>query len=197
MFRFAKYVTVSHENTRLIAKCVMGFYSALKLVIRAVIFVYVWISLAYSFAEAWGGRIRFVLSVVSKERVRLRRFLRGAGVFFEQARTTSRNLCRLHAKTKLLVRSALGIYVRAFLMLRYVSLLPASTAFLTERAAASRRNVTRAYRRVSTLCSRNVVAIGLTWVLYFSINVLLENVYSLCVMTGTLLELYTSPNTEI
>jgi hypothetical protein len=189
MFRLAKHVTITHENTRLIAKCIMGFYLALKLIIRTIILMYVWITFVCNLANVWRDRFHSMLSVVRTQFIRLRHFLRGALIFFKKARTILQSFYGFHAKAKLLIRSVFAIYVNTLFTIRYVSLLLVSTTFVTERTVALYRNIRSVYQSVSMLCSRDIMMIGLIWALYLSTNILLEHVYSLFMMTGTLLEL--------
>jgi hypothetical protein len=189
MFRLAKHVTITHENTRLIAKCIMGFYLALKLIITTIILVYVWITFVCNLANAWRDRFHFMLSVVRSQLIRLRHFLRGAFIFFKKARTILQSFYVFHAKAKLLIRSVFAIYVKTLFTMRYVSLLLVSTAFVTERTVALYRNIRSVYQSVSMLCSRDIMMIVLIWALYLSTSILLEHVYSLYMMTGTLFEL--------
>jgi hypothetical protein len=197
MFRLAKHVTITHENTRLIAKCIFGFYLALKLIIRTVILVYVWISVIYSFANAWYERIHLILSVVRTQHIRLKYILRTTNTFFKRARTLLKTFFEFHAKTKRFIGSVLAIYVKISFTLRYVSLFLVPTFLVSERIVTLYRNIRYVYLRVSMLCSRNIRIIGLIWVLYLPTSIVLEYVYNLYLKTGTLLDAHVSPDLQI
>jgi hypothetical protein len=189
-------VTTTHESTRLIAKCIMGSYLAIKLVIRTLIMVYVWISFVYNFANVWCERIHFILSVVRTQDNRLRRFLRGACIIFKRTRIILQSIFGFHAKAKRLLGSVLAIYTKTMFTFRYVSVLLVPTAFVSERAVALYRNIIDVYQRVSRLCSRNIMIIDLIWALYLPISIVLEIVSTLYIKTGTLLEVYMSPDLQ-
>lgn len=197
MFRLAKHVTITHENTRLIAKCIFGFYLALKLIIRTIVLLYVWISLVYNFANAWYERIHFILSVARTQHIRLRHFFRGTSIFIKKARIILKSFIGFYVKMKRFIRSVLAVYGKILFTLRYVSLFLVPTFLVSERIVTFYRNIRYIYLRVCMIFSRNIRIIGLIWVLYLPTSIVLEYVYNLYVKTGTLLEARMRPDLQI
>jgi hypothetical protein len=197
MFRLAKHVTITHENTRLIAKCIMGFYLALKLIIRTIILVYVWISLVYSFTNAWYERIHFILCVARTQHISIRNFFRGTSILFKRASIIIKSVFGFYAKAKRFIGSMLAIYVKILFTLRHVSLFLVPTFLVSERIVTTYRNIRYVYLRVSRLCSRNIRIIGLIWLLYLPTSIVLENLYNLYIKTGTLLEAHMRPDLQL